>query len=172
MNSASHFATLVAILLAACPAVAQVVTIQTGELRGVTTDGVDSYKGIPYAAPPVGPLRWRPPQPPAAWEGVRASDRWGAECMQQPVSFDMAQSSQPVSEDCLTLNVWAPVSKDRRLPVMVWIHGGAFVNGSASRELYDGARLAQSGVVVVTLNYRLGRFGFFAHPALTAAARD
>jgi para-nitrobenzyl esterase len=146
------------------------IATENGQLQGVTNAGIVSYKNIPYAAAPIGPLRWRPPQAPSRWQGVRAADHWGAECMQHPFAGDLAISSQPMSEDCLTLNVWTPDTALGKSPVMVWIHGGAFVNGSASRELYDGTRLARSGVVVVTLNYRLGRLGFFAHPALTREA--
>lgn len=153
-------------------AAARTVSIDSGQLRGVSAEGIESYKNIPYAAAPIGQLRWRPPQPVAAWKDVRPADQWGAECMQQPFIADMAVSSQPMSEDCLTLNVWAPAQQEpRKSPVMVWIHGGGFTNGSASRELYDGTRLARLGAVVVTFNYRLGRFGFFAHPALTQAAQ-
>jgi para-nitrobenzyl esterase len=147
------------------------ITVEGGQLQGVTSDGIASYKNIPYAAAPIGSLRWRPPQPAPHWQGVRAADHWGAECMQEKFAADMAVSSQPVNEDCLTLNVWVPNTADRKIPVMVWLHGGGFVNGSASRELYDGTHLARSGVVVVTVNYRLGRFGFFAHPALTSEAQ-
>ncbi len=124
-------------------------------------------QGLPYAAPPVGPLRWRPPQAPAGWSGVRDASAYGDDCVQKRAGWDSTQSKLPVSEDCLTLNVWAPADA-KGLPVMVWIHGGGFTMGSGSQPLFDGAKLARRGVVIVTLNYRLGRFGFFAHPALTA----
>lgn len=143
------------------------VRIDSGALKGVVAGDVVSFKGIPYAAPPVGNLRWRPPQPPASWQGVRAADRSGAMCMQ---TADAARAAElpPQSEDCLTLNVWAPMSKtSARLPVMVWIHGGSFSSGTGAAPVYDGSALARRDVVVVTLNYRLGRFGFFAHPALS-----
>jgi para-nitrobenzyl esterase len=147
---------------------ADTVAIDAGSLRGVTADGVVSFKGIPYAKPPVGVWRWRPPQRPDPWPGVRAADHYGSICMQKVVK-DNGVGLQPASEDCLTLNVFTPAaSPDAKLPVMVWIHGGGFINGSGTAELYDGTKLAQQGVVVVTINYRLGRFGFFAHPALTA----
>jgi para-nitrobenzyl esterase len=148
-----------------------VITVEGGQLQGVVAEGIVSFKNIPYAAPPIGALRWRAPQPAPTWTGIRAADHWGNECMQQQFAADLAISSQPMSEDCLTLNVWSPPSVGKA-PVMVWIHGGGFVNGSAARELYDGRHLAAAGVVVVTINYRLGRFGFFAHPALTALAKD
>jgi para-nitrobenzyl esterase len=149
---------------AASPSIAQ---IDTGQLAGVTSGDVVSFKGVPYASPPVGDLRWRAPQPPSAWPGVRAADRYGPMCLQKYNPKDKGVGGPAVSEDCLTLNVWAPVQRARPLPVMVWIHGGGFVNGSGTARLYDGSALARQGVVVVTLNYRLGRFGFFAHPALT-----
>ena len=144
------------------------VRIDTGALRGVVTGATVAFKGIPYAAPPVGELRWHAPQPAAAWDGVRTADHYGTICMQM---LDAARAAQlpAASEDCLTLNVWTPRDTPaRRLPVMVWIHGGSFNSGSAAAPVYDGTSLAQRGVVVVTLNYRLGRFGFFAHPALSA----
>ena len=139
-----------------------------GALQGVRSGELMVFKGIPYAAAPVGPLRWRPPQPPGSWSGVRAADRFGARCEQTDGSSTIADAPLPVSEDCLTLNVWAPTQHSRPLPVMVWIHGGAFVWGAGSSPAYDGSAFARRGVVLVTLNYRLGRFGFFAHPALTA----
>lgn len=142
--------------------------IDSGALKGARDDGVLSFKSIPYAAPPVGRLRWRMPRPPPPWEGVRDAGRFGPACLQAP----MAAVTHPVpgvgSEDCLTLNVWSPSAQGRPLPVMVWIHGGGFTNGAASSPAFDGAALARQGVVLVSLNYRLGRFGFFAHPALTA----
>jgi len=157
----------VAGVIAATSAMSQVVHVESGALQGVTAEGVVSFKGIPYAAPPVGVLRWRAPQPVAPWTDVRAADKPGAVCMQMLNPHDNGLGPGPASEDCLTLNVFAP-AEAKHLPVMVWIHGGGFVNGSATAALYDGSALARQGVVVVTLNYRLGRFGFFAHPALTA----
>ena len=147
------------------------VTLPQGRLEGISQYTVDSFKGIPYAAPPVGDLRWRAPQAPAKWTGVRVADRFAPDCMQVPVSWDDAPSTVKPAEDCLYLNVWRPAgaAPGQKLAVMVWIHGGGFVNGSGTAALYDGAALARQGVVVVTLNYRLGRLGFFAHPSLTAA---
>lgn len=145
--------------------------VAEGELQGAAARGVVSFQGIPYAAPPVGDLRWRPPAPPARWSGVRPADRPGAICIQPPANGDPGVGPLPMSEDCLTLNVWAPDGAER-LPVMVWIHGGGYNNGSGTAELYDGSNLARRGVVVVTLNYRLGRLGFFDHPALAAERRD
>ncbi len=145
------------------------VRVEAGQLRGQTLNEVSVFKGVPYAAPPVGELRWRAPTPVAPWAGVRAAEQFGNDCMQARPFWDATQSKQPVAEDCLTLNVWAP-AKAKGAPVMVWIHGGGFVMGSGSQAIFDGARLARRGTVVVTFNYRLGRFGFFAHPALTAEA--
>jgi len=133
---------------------------------------VVSFKGIPYAAPPVGPLRWRPPQPAPSRADVRDASAPGAICIQPPANGDPGVGPLPMSEDCLTLNVWAPPGAGAGArPVMVWIHGGGYNNGSGTAALYDGTRLAQRGVVVVTINYRLGRLGFFDHPGL-AAERD
>lgn len=146
---------------------APIIRVDGGALRGVSADGVTSFKGVPFAQPPVGPMRWRPPAPAAAWSGVRDASHVGAICMQRYNKSDNGVGPPPASEDCLTLNVFAP-PRARRLPVMVWIHGGGLVNGSGTAALYDGSALARQGVVVVSINYRLGRFGFFAHPALTA----
>lgn len=144
------------------------VKIQSGELEGVSENGLAVFKGIPYAAPPVGELRWRNPQSPAAWEGVRKADAFGKACIQpESKSLEGAGEIGPQSEDCLYLNVWSPnTNSAAKLPVMVWIHGGALVVGAGSLPTYDGAPLAQRGAVVVTINYRLGHLGFFAHPAL------
>jgi para-nitrobenzyl esterase len=130
------------------------VKVSQGEVQGTVADGVAVFKGLPFAAPPVGDLRWRVPQHAAKWSGVRAGNAFSATCAQ--------------SEDCLYLNVYEPADapKGAKLPVMVWIHGGAFIFGSGS--VYDGSQFAKQGVVVVTVNYRLGRAGWFAHPALTA----
>ncbi|WP_292027365.1 carboxylesterase family protein [Brevundimonas sp. UBA2416] len=148
---------------------APTVRVAQGALVGVAADGVESFKSVPFAAPPVGPLRWRMPQPAAAWEGERSATDYGAICIQPPSNGDPGVGPLPMSEDCLTLNVWRPEARgDRPLPVMVWIHGGGLNNGSGTAALYDGSNLARRGVVVVTVNYRLGRLGFFDHPALAA----
>jgi para-nitrobenzyl esterase len=165
------------------------VKVDTGELQGVVDDGVVSYKGIPFAAPPVGDLRWRPPQPAARWTGVRQASEYGANCMQgrfggpppgaaarpgAPPGPPAAAPAPPApSEDCLFLNVWRPADQAARgLPVMVWIHGGGFVGGSGALQGAAGGPFAKQGVVLVTLNYRLGRFGFFAFPALSGERPD
>jgi para-nitrobenzyl esterase len=139
-----------------------------GPVVGRTAEGIESFKGLPYAAPPVGPLRWRPPQAAPTWTDPRPAVDYGALCVQPPANGDPGVGPPPMSEDCLTLNVWAPTNRAGPLPVMVWIHGGGFNNGSGTAALYDGANLARRGVVVVTINYRLGRLGFFDHPALAA----
>ena len=148
---------------------APLITVVSGKLAGARNGRVVSFKGVPYAAPPVAALRWKPPQPVAAWKGVRSADTYGAICEQKYSAVDNGVGALPMSEDCLTLNIFAP-AEARDAPVMFWIHGGGFVNGSGTAALYDGSALARQGVVVVTINYRLGRFGFFAHPALTAEA--
>ena len=161
-----------AFVLAHAPrASGQIVKTTAGDVSGVTVDGVSSWKGIPFAAPPVGDLRWQPPQPPAKWSGIRNADAIGPACL-QPVRTDFGGVGAPSaqSEDCLTLNVFAPPGA-RNLPVMVWIHGGAFRLGYSGAPLYDGAEFARQGVVLVSINYRLGLLGFYAHPALTAAAK-
>lgn len=141
--------------------------IDAGLLRGTNGSGVAAFRGIPYAAPPTGSLRWRAPAAPASWNGVRAAQAFGPSCPQPRMPEPLGPQG-PVSEDCLTLNVWQPLdAAPTKLPVMVWIHGGGFFVGSSSQPLYDGAALARRGVVVVTFNYRLGALGFLAHPALT-----
>lgn len=167
-----------AALLAVLPVqswAARDVRVESGRLAGVELGDLRVFKGVPYAAPPVGDLRWRPPRRPSHWTGVRRADRFGADCMQHRAAAPGygKLGSPPPSEDCLTLNVWAPTRLTRlRLPVMVWIYGGGYVVGSGSQPQYDGAQLARRGVVLVTINYRLGRFGFFAHPALRREAPD
>ena len=146
------------------------VKIESGLVAGTLNAArtVRVYKGIPYAAPPVGPFRWRPPQLPAAWDGVRQAAEFGPSCPQADRAAGLSERLGKTSEDCLTLNVWAPVHPPSgRVPVIVWIHGGAFTQGSGSLAIYDGEALARRGAVVVTFNYRLGPLGFFAHPLLT-----
>ncbi|MEC3908943.1 carboxylesterase family protein [Sphingobium sp. CR2-8] len=149
-----------------------VVTLAEGAVRGVNKDGVVAFKGIPFAAPPVGALRWRAPQPVARWQGVRDASRYGHDCMQLPFPSDAAPLGTPPAEDCLFVNVWKPAAQTGKLPVMVWIYGGGFVNGGSSPPTYAGDGLARQGIMVVSFNYRLGRFGTFAHPALTKADED
>jgi para-nitrobenzyl esterase len=147
------------------------VRIDSGRLSGIhdARRGLVEFKGIPYAAPPLGTLRWKPPQPVAPWKGVRKADHFGPRCMQRRVFSDMVFRSDGMSEDCLYLNVWAPVHVNgRKLPVLVYFYGGGFIAGDGSENRYDGASLARRGIVTVTVNYRLGVFGFLALPALAA----
>jgi para-nitrobenzyl esterase len=149
-----------------------VVAIDSGKIEGVVDGKVLSFKGIPFAAPPVGALRWRPPQPAAHWTGTRKADSYGNDCMQVPFPSDAAPLGTPPKEDCLYLNVWRPAEASAKpLPVMVWIYGGGYVNGGSSPAVYDGSAFARQGVIMVSFNYRLGRFGFFAFPALTKEAK-
>jgi para-nitrobenzyl esterase len=148
-----------------------------GKLKGVIHNGIASFKGIPFAAPPVGDLRWRAPQPPAAWQGVRAADHFEHDCMQRKSGAFGPWSAEFIakdameggsSEDCLYLNVWtAAAHPSEKRPVFVWIYGGGFNSGGASVPVYDGEGLASKGLVVVVINYRVGIFGFMAHPELT-----
>lgn len=147
------------------------VTISQGRLAGALDDttGVYSFKGIPFAAPPTGDLRWKAPQPAPAWTGTRQADRFGPRAMQLPVFGDMSFRSDGMSEDCLYLNLWTPEpSANARLPVLVYFYGGGFIAGDGSEPRYDGTQMARRGIVAVTVNYRLNIFGFFAHPELSA----
>jgi para-nitrobenzyl esterase len=164
-----------ALLLAACygaaGAIPEQVRIDSGTVAGTTgaDSGVRLFKGIPFAAPPVGDNRWKAPQPVAAWDGVRDATEFGPRCMQGGFGGPPGGAPPPpTSEDCLYLNVWTTAeSADAEQPVMVWIYGGGFTGGAGSEPRYGGENLAKKGAVVVTLNYRLGAFGFFAHPELT-----
>ena len=149
-----------------------IVTIADGALQGHVEDGAVEFKGIPFAVPPVGDLRWRAPQPVARWQGVRDAGQYGHDCMQLPFPSDAAPLGTPPAEDCLYMNVWKPQGVTGKLPVMVWIYGGGFVNGGSSPPTYSGAALARQGIMVVSFNYRVGRFGTFAHPALSKADED
>lgn len=154
--------------VATLPPGGPVVTTQSGDIQGVSENNVFAFKGIPYAAPPVGDGRWREPQPAVAWQGMRKATAYGDACIQVP-GLSLANGGDPgrLSEDCLYLNVWTPQpDPSARLPVMVWIHGGAYIFGAGGMTIYDGTPLARKGAVVVNLNYRLGQLGFFAHPAL------
>lgn len=144
-----------------------VVRVDSGPLQGARDGDVLALKGIPYAAPPVGPRRWQPPAPVQPWTAPRDAARFGPACPQALAEL-MLDDIGPTSEDCLTLNVWTAARRPgERRAVLVWVHGGAYLQGAASQRPYDGAALAARGVVVVSLNYRLGVFGFFAHPALS-----
>jgi para-nitrobenzyl esterase len=158
------------------------VRVDSGVLQGIAQPGVSVFKGIPFAAPPVGPLRWRPPQPPAAWPGVRDATQFSHPCTQnvhgtdnfiQPLAATYGVNYTPQtldpSEDCLYLNIWIPsLQPGAHLPVMVWLHGGSNRVGSGAQSAYNGTSLTTHGVILVTINYRLGVMGFFSHPELTA----
>jgi para-nitrobenzyl esterase len=146
---------------------AQQTMTESGTVSGMRVGGVDVYEGIPFAAPPVGELRWRPPSPAKPWVGTRKATSFARACMQEGVSMP-GEAPPTVSEDCLYLNIWVPTTSDRKpLPVIVWIYGGGYRNGSASMPLYWGDRLAHKGVIFVTIAYRLGPLGFLALPELT-----
>jgi para-nitrobenzyl esterase len=168
-------AILVVLLLAGCtrPGPAPVVTLATGRAQGLHSGDVVEYRGLPYAAPPVGERRWRPPAPAPGWTGLRAARRFGPACA-QPESPLVALPPGGTSEDCLTLNVLAPAAAPAAgpYPVMVWIHGGGYVQGTGNDPVLNSPALARRGVVLVTVNYRLNVFGFLAHPALATAPGD
>ncbi len=148
-------------------AVSQIQTAKVtgGEVQGVVTEGISIFKGIPFAAPPVGDLRWKEPAPLQAWTGVKKADAFGPACMQ---AANSQGNTAPVSEDCLYLNVWTPARKPgEKIPVIVWIYGGGFSGGSTSISMYDGMGFAKKGVVLVSVAYRVGPFGFLAHPELS-----
>jgi para-nitrobenzyl esterase len=155
-------------------AITDPVRVEQGLLAGTNGSSADVrvYRGIPFAAPPVGDLRWKAPQPASNWQGVRQATEFSNACWQTqyPAAAAIYQAKlPPLSEDCLYLNIWTPAKSAKdRLPVMVWIHGGGFTRGSAGTRSYDGEALARKGAVIVTINYRLGIFGFFAHPELSA----
>lgn len=148
---------------------APIVKIKSGFIKGMMSENVNIFKGIPFAAPPVGQYRWRPPQPVKSWQGVKDATQFGPDCAQAGWGGTPGTITKGSSEDCLYLNVWTPADANSKakLPVMVWIHGGGFVGGSGSEATNFGDQFAKQGVVLVTINYRLGRLGFFAHPALS-----
>src|SRR5215475_11216523 len=149
---------------------AEPLHVEGGAIADTAPDAqrIRVFKGIPYAAPPVGSLRWKPPQVVPAWSGVRTATEWGPRCVQSNRLGDTDPVNRRMDEDCLYLNVWTPAtSAAEKLAVMVWIHGGSNLNGAGSQPEYDGARLSGKGVVVVTINYRLDIFGFLATPELT-----
>ena len=168
--SAAAVLACMALPLTASAQIAEPVRVQSGLLSGVSGSDptVRVFKGVPFASPPVGDLRWKAPQPVKNWKGVRKADHFGARPMQLPLYGDMIWRSVGISEDCLYLNVWTPAkSKKERLPVLVYFYGGGFVAGDGAEPRYDGESMARRGIVAVTVNYRLGIFGFFAHPELT-----
>src|SRR5271156_5653623 len=155
----------------ACPAgeTGPRIKIENGMIEGKMQGTIRTFLAIPYAAPPVGELRWKPPVASVNWSDIRKATQFGARCMQGAVFSDMSFRDAGDSEDCLTLNVWTPAKTgDKKLPVMVWIHGGGYRAGGTSEPRQDGQFLAQRGVVVVSMNYRLGAFGFLVLPELAA----
>jgi para-nitrobenzyl esterase len=171
MSQWRMIAGLAALLLQAAGAAAAPearIATNAGAVVGTIADGVASFKGIPFAAPPVGDLRWAAPQPVQSWSGERGADTYGPACVQKPgLSAENGGDPGRLSEDCLYLNVWTPDTRAvAKLPVIVWIHGGAYVFGAGGMPIYDGSPLAKRGAVFVSVNYRLGPLGFFAHPAL------
>ncbi|WP_460908510.1 carboxylesterase/lipase family protein [Spirosoma areae] len=155
--------------LAAVAQTAPQAKTANGTVEGITeASGIRAFKGIPFAAPPVGDLRWKEPQPVKNWQGVRRTDKFGPRAMQRAIFGDMGFRSDGMSEDCLYLNVWTPAkSANEKLPVLVYFYGGGFVAGDGSEGRYDGESMARKGIVALTVNYRLGVFGFMAHPELT-----
>lgn len=167
-------AMLLAAALVAAPAGAQIRTavVTGGTVEGTVSDGLSIYLGIPFAAPPVGDLRWKAPQPVKAWAGVRKADHHGAGCMQEPGLAKQMGFEGPLSEDCLFIDIWSPAkSPVEKLPVIVWIYGGGFNSGMTGVPLYDGAHFAKQGVVFVSVSYRVGPFGFIATPELSKEGR-
>ena len=153
---------------------APVIQTSSGQVRGELVGNVSVFKGIPYAAPPVGEYRWRPPQPVITWEGIRDALAFGPDCAQGGWGTAPGTIREGSSEDCLYLNLWIPAGArpKNKLPVMVWIHGGAFVGGSGANAVTSGEAFAKQGVILMTFNYRLGRLGHFAFPALSAEHPD
>src|SRR5262249_51202883 len=157
-----------AMAAAAAPAMAEIIeaTVTGGKIEGKAVDGLGEFKGIPFAAPPVGDLRWKGPQPVQPWSGVKQTVAFGNACMQTGGGGG-AGPGVAYSEDCLYLDIWTPAkAPGDKLPVLVWIYGGAYTGGSTSNPLYDGTHLAQKGVVLVSIAYRVGPFGFLATPEL------
>ena len=159
-------------LFAACALFASAqtkITTPLGALDGTESSGIRIFRGVPFAQPPTGNLRFAPPAPAAKWDGVRDAKQFGPRCMQLPLFGDMNFRSNGMSEDCLYLNIWTPAKRSsERLPVLVYYYGGGFQAGDGSEPRYDGESMARKGIVAITISYRLGIFGFLAHPELTA----
>ena len=170
---AARFLPLCLAALAVPAAAEPVARPPAGPVRGTEADGLQVFRGIPYALPPVGAARWKPPTAVPAWRDTRDATRFGPACQQPgyPASSIYAETYSAMNEDCLSLNVWRPTAA-KKAPVFVWIHGGNLVRGSSQQALFDGSALAKRGIVVVSINYRLGIFGYFAHPGLSAESAD
>ncbi|HKR93865.1 MAG TPA: carboxylesterase family protein, partial [Candidatus Angelobacter sp.] len=174
LSSALLILAILSFTSASFAAASDPVRVEQGLLAGTVINDASAsvrvYLGVPYAAPPVGDLRWKAPQPATPWKDVRKATEFSNACWQTPYPPAAAiyqAKLPPLSEDCLYLNIWTPAkSLKDRLPVMFWIHGGGFTRGTANTSAYNGEVLARKGVVVVTINYRLGIFGFFAHPGI------
>jgi para-nitrobenzyl esterase len=161
---------IVALALVATPALAQITQVQVtgGKIAGTVVEGISEFKGIPFAAPPVGELRWKAPQPVKPWSGVRQTVTFGAACMQNPTMANRMAPGVSLSEDCLFVDVWTPArTSGEKLPVIAWIYGGGFSGGMTSAPLYDGTNFAKRGVVLVSISYRVGALGFLATPQLS-----
>ena len=144
------------------------VNVAEGTLEGVNESGVKTFKGVPFAAPPVGDLRWKAPQPAAKWQGVRQAKEFGPNPMQESIFGDMNFGTKKMSEDCLYLNIWTPAKDmNEHLPVLIYFNGGGLIAGSGSEPRYGGDAMARKGIISVTANYREGIFGFFTHPQLS-----
>lgn len=169
----SLIATIFIVQACSEPSENTIADVTGGKIQGTDSGKVISFKGIPFAAPPVNDKRWRSPQPVTHWQGVKSTTEFAADCMQKPFAGDAAPLGTPPAEDCLYLNVFKPAKQSKQpYPVVVWIYGGGFVNGGSSPSVYSGESFAKQGVVFVSFNYRLGRFGFFAHPALSSFEND
>ena len=162
-------AMMMAALFGASAVAADIVKVDSGALEGAVSGDASLrvFRGVPFAAPPIGDLRWKPPQPVKRWTGVRKATEFGAHCMQAQVFADIIFRGKEMSEDCLNLTVWTPAKRTSNLPVYVWFYGGGFAAGGEDEPRYDGESLARQGIVVVNANYRLGVFGFLSHPELT-----
>jgi para-nitrobenzyl esterase len=176
MSARVHLPAIMAALWMAAPVFAHnnpVAATSAGDLRGASIGDLNVFKGIPYAQPPVGMSRWKPPVSMPRWKGVRDAQQFGAACIQPKPRAESIYADEPptISEDCLFLSVWAPRDA-RKLPVFVWIHGGALTSGASSLSMYDGSKMAGRGLVVVSINYRLGILGYLAHPQLSAESPD
>jgi para-nitrobenzyl esterase len=171
MKLCSTLLRIIIVLILPFSLFAQTVKIESGFVEGTVENGVVVYNGIPFAAPPVGDLRWRPPQPVKSWDGVLKANKYAPACIQLNMKV-LGYLDYGMSEDCLYLNIWKPDTSGKKLPVLIWIHGGGFNLGSTSQAVTTGEQLAKKGIIVVSIAYRLGILGFFSHPELTAESEN